>query len=87
MNSHPRAVSLSKDGVGLDLLSYNRAPGFPQRGNSVSQHAIERIGVQREGVFCSHVICPDGNILDSVYHSVTSEEWSHIKLQLENKLR
>lgn len=87
MNSHPRAVSLSKDGVRLDLLSYNSTPDFPQHGNSVLHRAIERIGVQRESVFCRYVICPDGYVRDSVYHSVTSEERSHIKLQLENKLR
>ncbi len=87
MNSHPRAVSLSQDGVRFDLLSYNSTPDFPRHGNSVSQHAIERIGAQCEGVFRSHVICPDGYVRDSVYHSVASEERSHIKLQLENKLR
>lgn len=55
--------------------------------NSASQRAIERIGAQREGVFRSHVICPDGYIRDSVYYSITSEEWPQVKLQLEKKLR
>lgn len=55
--------------------------------NSVSQDAIERIGAQREGVFRSHVICPDGYIRDSVYFSITGREWPQIKLALESKLR
>lgn len=55
--------------------------------NTVSQLAIQRIGARQEGVFRSHVICPDGYIRDSVYYSITSNEWPQIKLQLEKKLR
>ena len=55
--------------------------------NDGSQRAIERIGAQREGVFRSHVICPDGYIRDSVYFSITSKEWPRVKLGLENNLR
>jgi RimJ/RimL family protein N-acetyltransferase len=55
--------------------------------NHASQRAIERIGAQREGVFRSHVICPDGYIRDSVYFSITRKEWPQVKLALERKLR
>ncbi|MGI9294453.1 MAG: GNAT family N-acetyltransferase [Pseudomonadales bacterium] len=55
--------------------------------NSASQRAIERIGAQREGVCRSHGSCPDGYIRDSVYYSITSNEWPQVKLGLENKLQ
>ncbi len=55
--------------------------------NTTSQQAIKRIGAQQEGVFRSHVICPDGYIRDSVYFSITSKEWPQVKMQLEKMLR
>jgi len=43
--------------------------------NLRSQRAIERLGAAREGVFRKHMILPDGYVRDTVYYSLTDEDW------------
>ena len=54
--------------------------------NEKSRAAILRIGAKQEGIFRSHVICHDGRIRDSVYFSITREEWPQVRTGLEEKL-
>src|SRR5258708_33070454 len=54
--------------------------------NERSQHAIERIGAQREGVLRHNKIMPDGHLRDSVYYSILAEEWPAVKAKLEGML-
>jgi RimJ/RimL family protein N-acetyltransferase len=54
--------------------------------NERSRNAILRIGAKQEGIFRKHVICHDGRVRDSVYFSVTLEEWPEVKAGLEAKL-
>lgn len=54
--------------------------------NVRSQNAIERIGAKREGVLRHHMILPTGYIRDSVFFSMTDEEWPAAKIRLEAML-
>jgi RimJ/RimL family protein N-acetyltransferase len=49
--------------------------------NLRSQHALERLGVVKEGVLRNHMILPDGTIRDSL-----PEEWPQVKTKLEARL-
>jgi N-acetyltransferase len=48
-----------------------------------SQHAIERLGAQREGVSRHHVIAESGRIRSSVYYSIIHDEWPPVKAHLQ----
>lgn len=55
--------------------------------NAKSCAAIARIGATQEGVFRSHVICPDGRVRDTVYFSIIRSEWPQVKARLAGMLR
>lgn len=50
--------------------------------NERSQHAIERIGGQREGVMRNHRRRPDGSWRSSVVYSILAEEWPSVRERL-----
>jgi len=50
--------------------------------NQRSQRALERIGAVKEGVLRNHMILEDGFIRDSVFYSILSSEWPHVKTRL-----
>ena len=50
--------------------------------NERSQRALERIGAVREGVMRKHMIVQQGYHRDSVYYSITDEEWPQVKARL-----
>jgi len=54
--------------------------------NEKSRAAILRIGAKQEGVFRNHVICHDGRIRNSVYFSITREDWPEVRQRLKEKL-
>ena len=54
--------------------------------NQRSQHALEKLGVVKEGVLRNHMILPDGTIRDSVVYSLLPGEWPEVKLKLETRL-
>ena len=56
------------------------------RRNERSQRAIERLGAVREGLLRKHMILENGYIRDSVMYSITDDEWSGVKANLEAKL-
>jgi RimJ/RimL family protein N-acetyltransferase len=51
--------------------------------NLRSQHAIEKLGAQREGVLRNHRRLADGRLDDSVLYSITDQQWPALKQQLE----
>jgi RimJ/RimL family protein N-acetyltransferase len=57
------------------------------RRNLRSQHALEKLGVLKEGVLRNHMILPDGYIRDSVVYSLIPREWPRVKAKLEGRLR
>jgi RimJ/RimL family protein N-acetyltransferase len=54
--------------------------------NLRSQHALEKLGVVKEGVLRNHMILPDGTIRDSVVYSLLPDEWPQVKANLEARL-
>jgi RimJ/RimL family protein N-acetyltransferase len=55
--------------------------------NLRSQRAIERLGAIREGVLRQHRIMHDGYRRDTVYYSITADEWPGVKSRLEAMLQ
>lgn len=55
--------------------------------NTRSQKAIERLGAIREGVHRNHLIRPDGSRRDSVYYSITDDEWPQVKATLLSRIQ
>jgi RimJ/RimL family protein N-acetyltransferase len=56
------------------------------RRNEKSQRAIERLGAVREGILRKHVVMWDGYVRDSVYYSITDDEWPSVRARLEGWL-
>ena len=50
--------------------------------NFVSQHAIERLGAQKDGVIRGNFMRRDGTIRDTVMYSMRGGEWPEAKAQL-----
>ena len=50
--------------------------------NAASQKAIERLGVQKDGVLHGHAMRRDGTIRDTVMYSLRAGEWPEVKAQL-----
>ncbi|MGE5123709.1 MAG: GNAT family N-acetyltransferase [Acidobacteriaceae bacterium] len=71
----------------FDVLGCVRVWFKTDQRNTRSQHALEKLGVIKEGVLRNHMILPDGYIRNSVVYSLLPEEWSQVKGQLEAKLK
>lgn len=54
--------------------------------NLRSQKAIERIGGVREGVFRRHMVTQGGFVRDSVYYSITDQDWPAVSERLRGML-
>ena len=54
--------------------------------NARSRAAMLRIGATEEGTLRKHMINADGSVRDSVYFSVTDDEWPLVRLRLEARL-
>jgi RimJ/RimL family protein N-acetyltransferase len=54
--------------------------------NERSRAAIARLGARQEGIFRSHMRRADGSLRDSVFFSITAEEWPRVKADLASKL-
>lgn len=54
--------------------------------NLRSQAAIARLGATREGVFRRHMIVQNGFVRDTVYFSITDQDWPRVRDGLLEKL-
>jgi RimJ/RimL family protein N-acetyltransferase len=54
--------------------------------NTRSQAAIQKLGAKFEGVFRKHKLRPDGTWRDSVYYSITDDEWPTVREGLRTRL-
>jgi RimJ/RimL family protein N-acetyltransferase len=54
--------------------------------NVRSRRAIERLGAQYEGTLRKHMIVHDRRVRDSVYYSITDEEWPPIRERMASAL-
>ena len=70
----------------FEVLKAHRVEFKTDARNIRSQHAIQRIGATKEGVFRRHAVVQNGFVRDSVYFSVIDTEWPDVKLALEEKL-
>ena len=56
------------------------------RLNARSRAAIVRLGAQEEGTLRKHVVTASGRLRDTVYYSITDDEWPAVRAQLEARL-
>src|SRR3989304_5693541 len=61
-----------------DLDSMRRWLG----GGLRARAAILRLGAREEGTFRKHMLTQQGRVRDSVYFSITDEEWPEVKARL-----
>ena len=54
--------------------------------NEQSRAAILRLGAKQEGILRKHLILPSGRVRDSVFFSITDDEWPAVKSKLQAKL-
>ena len=54
--------------------------------NQQSRAAILRLGAKQEGILRKHMILPTGRVRDSVFFSVTDDEWPDVKRRLVSRL-
>lgn len=54
--------------------------------NERSRRAILRIGAREEGILRKHMVTESGRVRDTVYFSVTDDEWPGVKARLEQML-
>jgi RimJ/RimL family protein N-acetyltransferase len=64
----------------------NRVELKTSRVNEPSRRAILRIGATEEGILRKHMINDDGSVRDTVYYSITCDEWGAVKQRLEARL-
>jgi RimJ/RimL family protein N-acetyltransferase len=50
--------------------------------NEQSRAAILRLGAKQEGILRKHLILPSGRVRDSVFFSITDDEWPDVKQRL-----
>jgi len=54
--------------------------------NEQSRTAILRLGARQEGILRKHLILPSGRVRDSVFFSITDDEWPGVKAKLQAKI-
>lgn len=67
-------------------LACNRVELKTDARNVRSQEAMRRIGATEEGTLRKHMVTADGYIRDSIYFSITDEEWPDVEAALVAKL-
>ncbi len=70
----------------METLAAIRVEFKTDARNIRSQHALQAIGATLEGTLRSHMIVQNGFLRDSVYFSVTSEDWPRVKEHLQSRL-
>lgn len=71
----------------FDGLKLHRVQIRTDSRNLRSQHAIEALGAQREGVLRRHMLAADGYLRDTVIYSITDLEWPDVRERLLAKQR
>ncbi len=68
-------------------LKFNRVEYKTDVRNARSRAAILKLGASQEGIFRKHMIVADGRVRDSVFFSVTDDDWPAVKAGLEKRLQ
>ena len=69
----------------FETLRFNRVEIKTDAINLQSRKAILKIGAKEEGILRKHQITSDGRVRDSIYFSITSDEWPSIKSTVFNE--
>lgn len=67
----------------FDELGCHRVEFKTDALNTRSRRAILRLGATEEGVFRKHVVTANGRLRDTVYFSITDDEWPQVEARLE----
>jgi RimJ/RimL family protein N-acetyltransferase len=70
----------------FEALGLNRVELKTDARNARSRAAMRRLGAAEEGTFRRHMITDTGYVRDSVYFSVTAEEWPRVRAGLDARL-
>ena len=70
----------------FDVLNVLRVQIKTDVRNVRSQRAIEKLGAVREGIFRKSMIVDGGYVRDTVYYSITDDDWPGVKSRLEMRL-
>ena len=79
LNKHMKFMMLE---YAFQILGCQRVEFKTDERNLQSQAAISSLGAIREGVLRKHMIAADGWVRNSVYFSITDEEWPDIRDRL-----
>ncbi|MBA2249103.1 MAG: GNAT family N-acetyltransferase [Chitinophagaceae bacterium] len=63
----------------FEVLQFNRVELKTDLLNQQSQKAMKKIGAKQEGIFRKHQVTSTGRIRDSIFFSITNDEWPDIK--------
>jgi len=64
---------------GFETIGFRRIQFSADQENLRSQHAIEKLGAQQEGIFRNNYIAPSGESRNDVYYSIIKEDWATLK--------
>ncbi|MGQ0813371.1 MAG: GNAT family N-acetyltransferase [Gemmatimonadota bacterium] len=70
----------------FDVLGLNRVEFKTDAINAKSRNALLGIGAREEGTLRSHMVLGNGRVRDSVYFSITKEEWPAVRARLRERL-
>ena len=71
----------------FEVWHYNRVELKTDALNVQSRGAMEKLGAFYEGMLrCHMIVGADARVRDTVYYSITAEEWPAVKLRLETRL-
>ncbi len=76
------ATKLLLLGHAFDTLNAIRVELKTDARNQRSQNAIARLGATREGLFRRHMVVQDGFVRDTVYFSITDQDWPAVQPRL-----
>lgn len=67
----------------FEYLEFHRVGFCVDATNKRSCHALEKLGIKKEGILRNHLVLPDGRVRNSVIMSVIQEEWLDVKQIIE----
>ncbi len=70
----------------FEQVGCNRVEFKTDSLNERSRAAILSLGAKEEGIFRKHMVTANGRLRDTVYYSITKDEWPKIKERLIRKL-
>ncbi len=63
----------------FEQLEFNRVEIKTDVLNQQSRKAIQKIGGKQEGIFRKHQVTSEGRVRDSIYFSITNDEWPGLR--------